>query len=336
MHIQGSALPAPLHLAPSILRTSYLTERQKLGLARMAAGLARRKPEENASAADYLKSLLCPPDLLDRLVGPILVSALNEGPEVASAAYARMVLSKMLLETKGGYRLGVPQAPLCELIAGPAWRYLAMRRGRVRLSSRVEKIDLKGGAVESISLANGEKLKRDAYVCAVPPWSLDRMGVENSDWAGLAWHAIVGAHMFFRDVESGFDCACLVGEPFQWVFNKSADFRQRSGCIQAVASAADGIVRLPKAELVDMAVQAAEKATGRRLGHALKRAVIYRESRATFSTAGNVDSIRPPSATAWPNLFLAGDWTDTRWPATIESAVRSGRAAAKAVLEVRS
>ncbi|MCL5105753.1 MAG: hydroxysqualene dehydroxylase HpnE [Armatimonadetes bacterium] len=332
LRIRGSALPAPLHLAPSILRTNFLTGREKLGLARVAVGLQRREPKNNTSAADYLKSLSCPSSLLDKLVGPILVSALNEEADVASAAYARMMLSKALLESRDGYRLGVPTMPLSELIDGPASRYLAMRGAKVRLASKVERVNLSVGGVESVTLANGRKLEQDAYVCAVPPWSLNRMDVEIHGSERLGWHAIVGVHLFFGNLDPGFDCACVVGEPFQWVFNKSADFGMRTGCIQAVASAADGITHLPKNELVSLALRAAERVAGKQLEPSLRRSIVCRTTRATFSTAGEVDELRPPSVTAWPNLFLAGDWTDTRWPATIESAVRSGKAAARAVI----
>ena len=145
------------------------------------------------------------------------------------------------------------------------------------------------------------------------------------------WLPIISVHLFYGGPRPSFDRACAVSEPFQWVFNKSADFDMPFTYVQAVASAAEGTVDLAREELIRVGARAALAVAPELAGRLLERAFVCRERRATFSTAGNSDALRPGPARL-RNAFLAGDWTDTGWPATIESAVRSGRAAAKRIL----
>lgn len=332
LRIMSSPLPAPLHLAPSFIKSSYLPVGQKLGLARALALMVKRAPVNGMSAADYLMAVACPAKAVERVVEPILVSALNEELASASAHDARMVLLKSLVESRTGYRLGVFRGPLTEVLGAPATRYLAMRGCQMRTSAKVERLNISGGRVSSIGLQDGGKVRCGAYVIATPPWSVAEMGLGIPGIDAIAWRSIVGVHLFLDEIDSRFECACVAGEAFGWVFNKTADFGMNVPCVQAVASAADGIVDRPKDDLVEMAMRAAGKASGRLKNAGLKRAVVYRAKRATFSTSRASGINRPATFTDLDNVFLAGDWTDTGWPSTMESAVRSGRAAARAVL----
>ena len=171
---------------------------------------------------------------------PMLASALNESCSAASARYARMVLVKSLMETTGGYRMGVPRAPLSQVVAEPASRYLEERGGQVRNGCRVERLEYDGDRVGRAVLESGESVEASAWVLAVPPWSLEKLGfpVQNPK---LRWLPIISAHLFYGGQRPRFDRACAVNESFQWVFNKSADFDVPFTCVQAVASAAEGI-----------------------------------------------------------------------------------------------
>ncbi len=295
------------------------------------AGIATRPPGKRACAEDYLRALSCSSRLLRGLFEPILVSALNEELAGTSAAYARMVLSGTLLGKRDGWRLGVPSAPMEEVLAAPAARYLAERGAQVALRTRVTSISAGDGGM-IVTLASGETVSCDSCVCAVPPWHLSALGVETEAARALRWRPIIAAHLFFEHRPPRFDQVCLVDEPFQWVFSKGTG---QSGLLhmQAVASAAGLAVDLAKDELVALALSAVASAVPSLDPGSLRNAVIIRERRATFSTGGGIDAIRPPTAGHRDGIFLAGDWTDTHWPATIESAVRSGRAAARAVLE---
>jgi len=329
--IKSSLLPAPLHLLPSIVGSPYLSRSQKANLVTVLGWTLLNKPQVSAdgpgkgeSARSYLKSLGCSEGLLDRLIDPVIVSALNERASDASAKYARMVVVESLLKGRGSYRLGVPKVPQSELIGDAATAWLESHGCEVRLSSRVRDVRIADGRARSVELASGEVIEADAYVAAVPPMALAKMGLDPGEGSLLQWRPIVSAHLFYEGPTPPFEPACVVGESFGWVFSKHTDL----GYVEAVASAAEGISHLEKQELLSMAACAAA-AVEPMLGRIpLKRGIVFRARRATFATLG-CDAYRPKAAGATANLFLAGDWTATGWPATIEGAVRSGLAAAK-------
>ena len=332
LEISSSRLPSPLHLLPSVARTRYFSAAEKLSLSRVMAHVAINSAGDSESAGEYLESLACPRRLSERLFEPILASALNETARTASAKYARMVLVKSLLGEKQGWRLGVPKPPLCDVLALPAWRYLAQRGCEVRTQTRAERLNIHGDGVKSVSV-DGHTLHAAAYVCAVTPDALEQLGFETPAARRLKWNPIVSAHLFFDRPKPEFDRACVVGGPFQWVFNKTSGLAYEPTYVQAVASAAEGIVNEPKDYLVSLALDAVSKAAPELAGAQPVRTLMIRERHATFSTGGECDAHRPPAVTSIPNLFLAGDWTQTQWPSTLESAVRSGHAAALAVLQ---
>jgi len=326
--IEASGLPAPLHLLGSVARNAYLSGREKAGLCRVLAGMLVSTPEKAEAAGDYLRSLGCSDGLMERLIGPVIVSALNETPDEASAKYARMVLYQSLVGNRRGYRVGVAMVPQSELIGDAALRWLAGKGCEVRLLSRVRSVHQDDGLARAIELASGERLSFDAYVLAVPPDALARMGLGAGGGEHLAWRPIVCAHLFFDGRTPPFEPACVVGEPFGWVFSRRPDV----GHVEVVASAADRLANLGNDDLLALARRSAaavEPACGEM---PVRRGIVYRTKRATFATLC-CDAHRPAAVTPIANLFVAGDWTDTGWPATIESAVRSGRAAAKALLE---
>lgn len=332
LEVRSSFLPAPLHLLPSILKTSYFSGQDKIELGRVFTRIGRIKPTLGQSAREYLKGLGCPESLICGLLDPVLIAALNESASDASADYARMVLTKSLTESRCGYKMGVPNAPLSHIIEGPAGRYLSRRGCRVRTSTKVERLIFDGDRVESVILSGGMHIKPDYYVCAVPPWSLAEMGYSTDAAHAMHWRSIKSVHLFYNNTDFEFERACAVGEPFGWVFNKTRDFGLDFGYIQAVASAAGSLNTLESDDVIGLAQSAVEKVAGKQ---SLKRAVIYNAHRATFATS-SPDALRPPAKTPVRNLFLAGDWTDTGWPATIEGAVLSGISASKQILNIKS
>ena len=331
LEIRPSMLPGPLHLLPSLIFASCFTPLDKLNLCRILAEVAVRAPGNQTNAGDYLRSLSCNESLIKKFFEPIIVSAMNENPDDVSAEYARMILSTALLGGKGAYRMGIADITLTELIGEAASRFLSEHGCEIRLNARVGSLKIRGDRVDSLILYSGEEMRAELCVCAVPPWDLTKMGLETQAARLLSWRPIVGAHLFFEYELPDFDCTCVVDEPFQWVFNKSKDFGLPFSYIQAVASAASSIVNLRRSDLIYLALRAAAKAMPEPVALKLSRALVVRERRATFSTSVGSDAVRPGTCTHLNNLFLAGDWVSTHWPATIESAVRSGIAAAREV-----
>lgn len=332
--IQSSTLPAPLHLLPSLARMPLLTFGEKAQLCAAMARVALRPHSKEQSAAQYLAERGCAGRVISRLLEPVLVSALNETVPQISAKYARMVLLKTLLGGRRGYRLGVPDVTLFELLAEPAERFLRTRQCDVRTSARVRRVNLHEGQVTSLQMQSGEILMADFYVLAVPPWSLEKMGLPT--WGGdqLIWRPIVAAHLFFEeDFALPDKQLCLVEEPFQWLFCRPFMDGRTGTYVQAVASAAESLANCSRGDIIDLARRAAGLAWPQVKEASLHRCIIYRSARATFSTSANADEFRPPATAPGGNAFLAGDWTATSWPATIEGAVRSGLAAAQAVAD---
>lgn len=327
--INASLLPAPIHLLPSILRTPYLSRAQKANVLKLLGSMLFIRPRDAATALQYLKSLGCSKALLERLIDPMVISALNESAGEASAKYARMVIVESLLKGRGSYRLGVFKAPQSQLIGEAALRWLTEHDSQVHLSSRVRKVRIQDGQLSAVELASGHVVEFAACVAAVPPMALQKLGLDPGKGHALRWRPIISAHLFYKGSIPRFEPAYVVGEPFGWVFSKHTD----SGHAEAVASAAEDIFHLETSELLSMAFRAAAAAEPVLAMIPRRRGLIYRAHRATFATLG-CDADRPQTLGKTRNLFLAGDWTATGWPATIEGAVRSGMAAASGVLQV--
>lgn len=332
--LTSSRLPPPVHLLPSVVGSGYLTPVQKIALVRTLARISRREPADRASAAEYLRSLSCPPEVTDLVFRPFIVAVLNEEPELASADYARTAILKAMLGDKDSFMLGTTTSPLSETIAEPAELYLRFRGGEIRLGCPVDRVITSGDEVRSMVLRSGETVCADAYVVAVPPYALDDLGLPTA--AGtILWRPILSAHLIFDGDPDDFQDTCVADEPFGWVFDKSSLLSDGRVCMQAVASAPGSIADDSKASLTELALRAVRAAIPQSREWRLVRSVICRNHRSTFSTAGGVDHLRPPQTTSFRNLFLAGDWTATGWPSTLESAVISGVSAAHGAMELR-
>ena len=326
--IEASRLPPPLHLLPSIARSPFFSRRAKADLYLLLPAMLLREAGKSETAREYMHAIGCSDEVLTRLIEPVIVSALNEKPAEASGKYARMVLMESLVKSRRGYRLGVPDVAQGELIGNAAQSWLESKGCEIRLLSRVVNVHQEDGLARWIELASGERLEFDACVAAVPPDVLARMGISAKGGERLAWRPIVSAHLIFDGPTPPFEPACVVGKPFGWVFSKRPDV----GYVEVVASAAGGLIDQGKDELLALARRSAAAVEPVLGDMPLRRGIICRARRATFATLA-CDAHRPAAETSTANLFLAGDWTGTDWPATIESAVRSGRAAARALLE---
>lgn len=331
LRLKGSSLPAPFHLLPSLVGSANLSRSEKTAL---LAGLARVplvRPGKGESARDYLMRTVRSAEALRMLIEPVLISALNEDMSDAAAVYARMVIMKTLLGGRGAGKLGVPRKSLSLLIGEPGKRYLEAHGGSVLASSGVRKLDVCTDRAMAVETDSGESRAFDYFVLAVRPWDLEAMGLESGAAGKLVWRPIVTAHLFYGADAPVADQVCVVDEPFGWLFHKREWAGMGVVYIQAVASAADGIVSAPDSAILKLALRAIARAIPELAGREPVRTIVCRSRRATFSTGGVSEALRPGPETRFKNVFLAGDWTATGWPSTLESAVRSGKKAAKCV-----
>ncbi|MDB5295481.1 MAG: Carotene 7,8-desaturase [Phycisphaerales bacterium] len=330
-------LPAPLHLGPAFARFGLLTFREKIAAARamramLKLGRAGRLALADTSFGDWLDAHRQPASLVPKLYDPVLVGALNEDCRRASAAYAIQVFQDAMLAHAGGYVVGVPNVPLSRL-------YASLPGVDVRFGARMRGLAFAGRHVTGVELADGATLAADAVVLATGHHSArravpDELAATDDRFprlAGLEDVPILGVHLWFDRPVLAAPHVALVEGPLQWLFRKDADGRSLHGVI----SAARDWVGRPPAECLPLFEAQVRRVLPAARGAALVRGVVVVEKRATFSPVPGVDRSRPnqaPPPGGIENLYLAGDYTLTGWPATMEGAVRSGYLAAEAVL----
>jgi squalene-associated FAD-dependent desaturase len=341
--IAPSMLPAPLHTALAFLRADCLNCRDKLGISRAMVALAPSVPvDRGESFLDWLKRHGQTEQAIERFWKTILVSALNEDLDQVSVPYAAQVVRESFLKSAAAGRMGIPTVPLTELYS-TAGDYIRARGGEIQFRAGVESFRAEAFGVSVTT--NGQEQKFDYLVLAVPFDVLGRMLPDTPSAAPLAaalglfaTSPITGIHLWFDRQISDLDHAVLLDRTVQWMFHKSrliasreSQARESGSYVELVVSCSRSLVEKSKAEIVAMAMKEAQEFfPGAREAKLLKSTVI-KEVHATYSPRPGIDQHRPKPETAWPRVFLAGDWTATGWPATMEGAVRSGYLAAESL-----
>jgi zeta-carotene desaturase len=342
--IGPSALPAPMHTAPAFLRAACLDFSDKLVISRAMMALAPALPADRGdSFLDWLKSHGQTERAIERFWKTILVSALNEDLDRVSVPYAAQVVRESFLKSAAAGRMGVPTVPLTELYDA-AGDYIRARGGEIRFRAGVESFATQGSSVRVAATlsANEQQEKFDYLVLAVPFDALVRilpLGAEAAPLAAKLEHfttsPITGIHLWFDREISDLDHAVLLDRTIQWMFHKSRLIERRekgSGSyIELVVSCSRSLVEKPKAEIVEMALREVQEFFPEARTAKLVKSTVIKEVNATYSPGPGMEQYRPEATTAWPRVFLAGDWTATGWPATMEGAVRSGYRAAEAM-----
>ncbi|MDE2181999.1 MAG: hydroxysqualene dehydroxylase HpnE [Alphaproteobacteria bacterium] len=263
--------------------------------------------------------ILCEGVLWERLIRPLLLAALNTAPEEASAALAGAVLRETLAKGGQAYRPRIAQPSLAAAFVEPAQVHLVARGADIRLGARVRALTLGTNEVVALELPEHTVAlsPEDVVVLATPPWVTHDL-LPNTTTPN-EFRSIVNAHFKIAAPPGAPAMLGLINATAEWLFG----FADR---ISVTVSAADAIVERDREALATTLWGDVAKAYG--LSGPLPPWQIVKEKRATFAATPEQAARRPKAATAWRNLVLAGDWTDTGLPATIESALRSGETAA--------
>jgi squalene-associated FAD-dependent desaturase len=348
--IQASGLPAPLHMVPSFLRFASLDFSDKRAIAKALLAIARSggRPTgiESMSMLDWLHHVKQTPGAIERFWRVVLVSALDEELSRTGAQYGIDVFWKGFLASREGYRIGIPSVPLAALYEG-CRDAIVGRGGSVQLRRVVRAIRLCRGAFAAAVLEDGSELSADACIAAVPHTTLlgllpKELGEAGGPLEGLhqiRTSPITGVHMWFDRPVMAEPFLTLLDHKTQWIFNKSllsASGERTSDkstqYLQLVISASYDWVPLSRQEIIDLCrAELADVLPATRQAR-LEKATVVKEVSATFSPEPGVDQFRPAQDFGVKKLFLAGDWTRTGWPSTMEGAVRSGYLAAEATL----
>ncbi len=275
----------------------------------------------------------------------MLISALNELPEQMDVGHARKVFIDGFLRNRRGYVMEVPLTPLGELYGTRLETWFRERGVEVRLTTGVKSVEVDDdGAIQGVRLRSGEAIPADFVVIATPfdrvaPLLPDTLQARMPGLRGLGQieaSPITGIHLWFDRPVCPFDHVVTVGRLIQWVFNHTAlQGREPEGggqYLQLVVSASYELLALNKEQIRDAALKELEEIWPATRDAVLKRWWVVTEHGATFAVRPGIDALRPPQRTEIDGLYLAGDWTDTGWPATMEGAVRSGYRAAEGIL----
>ncbi|MCE2469857.1 MAG: hydroxysqualene dehydroxylase HpnE [Dehalococcoidia bacterium] len=347
--LAAAPLPAPLHLLPSFLRYPHLSLRDKL---RAVPALLRIRRERDWGRAELravsFEEWLRRNGQSDRAIANfwdlIVVPALNDASRDISAAMAFMLFRTALLCDAHGADVGYARSGLSDLMGDPIERRLRERGAEVLLGRTVRRILVEDGAVTGVALADGGALTADWCVSALPPHALsallpdDLRAAPPFDAAGThAYSPIVNLHVWYDRPVADFEWAAFVDSPLQFVFNKTriAALPGPGDYLTVSLSAAWEWWPLSKEELRERFTAELARALPRARDAAIQRFIVVKEQRATFRSLPGGAGNRLPARTPLPNLLLAGDWTDTGWPATMEGAVRSGNAAAAIIVAAR-
>lgn len=344
-------LPAPMHLLPSLLRLGYLTWRERIRICLAMLRLARTAADDDRTTAGaWLREQRQSPQAIERFWAPVIVSALGETVDRASLKYLRKVFVDGFMANRSAYEIDVPTVPLSELYGERLAGRLRELGVRIECDASARGIDAAADGRLTVTLADGRTISPSAVVSAVP-WrraaellspELRKRWPECERWSTARAAPISGIHLWFDRPLTDLPHAVLVDRLSQWVFDRaeSADRGTRSDAVggrsesyyQVVVSASYDLAGRDKTAVVAEVVDDLRAVFPAAREAVLVRSKIVTETEAVFSVSPGIDAIRPSQTSPISGLFIAGDWTATGWPATMEGAVRSGYLAAEGVL----
>ncbi len=341
--MHASPLPAPLHTAPSFLRFPFLGAKDKIAISRAIAALTlTRQRDTGRSFLDWCREHHQTHNAIERFWKPILISALSEDLDLISISYAAQVVRESM-KSPAARHMGVPSIPLTDLY-NCAGDYIRARGGEIRFRNSLETFFTEPSQVRI--RVNGNDEPFDYLILALPFNTLASVLPETPEAAPLRDKLahfescpITGIHLWFDRQITDLDHAVLLDRTIQWMFNKTRLLTARGAStdsagsyIELVVSASKSLIDKSRGEIVDLVLKEVREFFPAARDANLLKSTVIKEVHATYSPRPGIDAYRPQQTTAWPRVFLAGDWTATGWPATMEGAVRSGYLAAESLI----
>jgi zeta-carotene desaturase len=346
--IELSGLPAPFQYAGSFAGASMLGPLDKLAVARGLMGFARGNHEsDEESVTQWYRRTGQTERAIRHFWEPIVLATLNDEAANCSMRYAGKVFYELFLKTATGGRLGIPTVPLSEFYASGA-ELVERLGGRVEMRAGVERISRGGDGRWVVQTAEREYVGEDV-ILALPFEQTQRLlatmelqGGDESLRRGLLADAERFVHAPFISILlwydrqiTDLDHAWLLDTTIQWFFHKSkirGYTPERGSYVELVIAGSKRELPLSRPEILEPALAELARFFPEVKKATLIKSGILKEARATFSVTPGLDQVRPGQETGIPGFFLAGDWTRTDWPSTMEGAARSGRLAAGAVV----
>jgi zeta-carotene desaturase len=346
-NIGSGFLPAPSHAALSFLNADMLSFGDKLGIARALLSFLRGYPASDVEPfSEWIRRARQSNRAVRHFWEPVVVSTLNDSFERCSTRYAGQVFHELFLKNSRGSRQGIPTQPLSEFYAHLA--KLSQKQGAVlHLRTSIDRIEQltdgswqalssKGDVYTTLNLILALPYEQSARLFATLPEHAPQRNLlkESEHFVSAPFTTI---HLWLDRSITELDQAALLDTRIQWMFNKSRIRRDEPGeCdksgqyLELVIAASFAELHRTREDILSSAVdELALFFPAIRQAKILKSGIL-KEARATFSVTPGLD-VHRPAADAGGGLYLAGDWTRTGWPSTMEGAARSGRLAAEAV-----
>jgi squalene-associated FAD-dependent desaturase len=354
--LRRTALPGPLHMGQALAGYQHLSFAERLLVVPAALAMSRLDPADprldGQRLGDWLAAHGQGEHARRALWDLFTVSALNVAGDDANLALAATVVKTALLADRDAADIGVPAVPLGDLHGQAAAKQLGRLGARVRLGAKAAAVQALASGGFLVRLADrggvgsngGEVIRADGVVLAVPPEiaaclmpaqpdgqaPASNGGPGPGQWLNIATSPIVNVHVIYDRRVTRLPFAAAVDSPVQWVFDRTGPSGLRRGQYLAVSlSAADGYADAPAARLCEEFLPALAGLFPAAAQARVVDCFVTRERRATMRQVPGLGRLRPGAATAVPRLVLAGAWTDTGWPDTMEGAVRSGLNAAR-------
>lgn len=342
-----SGLPAPMHGLPSLLAAKAFTRADKWALMRAFSSILKIGPKFSStelSLGEWLRRNGQTEGAIHRFWRLVIASALNADLDEIALPYAAKVIRELFLNSAEAGSMGMSTVPLSELYAG-AKTFLRERGGEVLFNAGVEGAEWSETASQWTLNTRSGALAADYLVLALPFEAMARLLPQMPPAAGsdslaaqIVHHEhwpICSVHLWFDREITHLEHAVLLDRTIHWMYNKSRlqpGRRGKGSYLELVISASREFATLKRAEAIDLAVNELKEFFPVAREARLEKAALVKEVRATFGVPPGIDRFRPEAQAApWPNCALAGDWTATGWPSTMESAARSGHLAAEAV-----
>ncbi|MGA2571813.1 MAG: hydroxysqualene dehydroxylase HpnE [Terracidiphilus sp.] len=342
----SSWLPAPLHGALRLFGARAFTWEDKRSLARAFRALMRPVAADSRETLGvWLRQQKQTEVAMERFWRLVIASALNGDLDEIALPYAAKVIRELFMNSAEAGRMGMSTVPLSELYGGAA-RFLGEHGGEVLLNAGVEGAAWDEETSQWTLTTRAGEVVADYLVLALPFEALARLmpALPPADGADALGEKILrhehgpicSVHLWFDREITELEHAVLLDRTIHWMYNKSRlqpGRKTRGSYLELVVSASRAFAALERKEAIALAVAELAEFFPAVAAAKLEKATLVKEVRATFTAPPGIDAARPGSEAPWPNCWLAGDWIQTGWPSTMESAARSGYLAAEAVCE---
>ncbi|MFP4588595.1 MAG: hydroxysqualene dehydroxylase HpnE [Candidatus Acetothermia bacterium] len=327
--LRHSRLPPPFHLAPSLFSYPFINSLQRAitGIISLRSLLTfSERMLDRQTFGDWLERYGVSEKAQHCLWEPVIKATLNGSVDSVSLKMGLMIIRKVLLSKNGG-RLGYLQCPLSE-IGKTAQTYIEARGGKVQTGRTVEEIVANDEQFEGLLLDDGTRVQGETCICAVPGHELKNLlrysllPAISDEVRKLDWNSIINVHIYGPAINEETMLGCL-GTVIQWLFNQSLMHSSEPGHYCLTISDADKLIPESSSAIIELVTEEL-KALFPETKLEITDTAVLKYPRATFLPLPGSEHHRPKPNTDITGLYLAGDWTDTGWPSTMEGAVRSG------------